>query len=140
LADIRFKNRESFLFKVCKITFRSEFSIGIPWENGMALGQDSRFNLSLPATFYGDQEGVGTVTNLSRAGCQMNSGTQMHPGNELTLHLYIHEGDRPIVVDRTAVRWVNGNEVGLSFVSFQNAEQARLDKFLDAQSGREATT
>jgi hypothetical protein len=106
----------------------------------MAKRQDARFNLRLPATFYGDREGAGTVSHLSKAGCHLSSCTQMQPGNELTLHLYIHERDRPIVVGQTAVPWVNGSEFGLAFISFQNKEQHRLDPFLDARSAREDET
>jgi len=125
-------------------SFEEHFPLGI--SNGASRGDlighmaSPRFHYRLPASYYGDREGVGTVSKLSRFGCRLNSGTQMQPGNELTLHLYIRDGDRPLVIDRTAVRWSNGSEAELLFLFVQNEERDRLSKFLTAQSATKDKT
>lgn len=60
----------------------------------------------------------GTVLDLSLFGCRIRSTTPVNPGSEFTLRIEVPGCQKPIEIERANVRWVRGQECGLSFLAF----------------------
>ena len=95
--------------------------------------QHPRFPSQLPVSFSGNQEGNGTVRNLSLGGCQVNSETQVYAGDYLSLRVQLVAEDSPLTVSAAAVRWSEGEKFGVSFDWLEPDEQTRLARFLKIQ-------
>jgi hypothetical protein len=99
-------------------------------ENGGQRRRATRHSLLLPVEVDG-KKGVKWVTNnLSLGGCRMNGSLAMRRGQHLTLRLHLPGDESPLVVERAAVRWVAGEDVGLEFVSLLSGERDRLQGLL----------
>lgn len=64
--------------------------------------------------------------DLSEKGAKVLSGKGLEPGMQLTLQIHLLPHALPVKVEVAAVRWVNGDEFGLEFVSMQDTERGRL--------------
>lgn len=74
--------------------------------------------------------GDGSVTDLSRNGLCI-SGTALVPaGMELTLFLYLPDGQDPLFVMETRVAWSSGHRFGVTITRMNLREQNRLRYFL----------
>jgi len=60
----------------------------------------------------------GTVLDLSLFGCRIRSTTPVNPGAMFTLRIEVPGCMTPIEIERADVRWVRGQEFGLSFLAF----------------------
>jgi len=90
-----------------------------------------RFPVWFQLTFSGQQvSGVGTVVNLSRQGCAIETITPIPPGE--LFHLRIHEPDgHPLFeIEAAAVLYIvdrkHERTVGVEFVRIQEREMQRL--------------
>ncbi len=93
-----------------------------------------RYQAELPATFEGDHTGIGIVYNLGMGGCKIVSDHEVKNGALLTLHLKIPKQATAITIRAAAVQWILELEFGVEFLEIQKVEQARLERFLDAQA------
>ena len=90
-----------------------------------------RFPVRFQLTYSGKQvSGVGTVVDLSRQGCAIETITTVPPGE--LFHLKIHEPDgQPLLeIEAAAVLYIVGRNyertVGVEFVCIQEREMQRL--------------
>ena len=98
---------------------------------------DLRRHQRFPAHFQGMLSGlkrvewVGTIVNLSTAGCLVEAENQVYSGMHVTLRLDVPGETSPILIERAAVRWSRGREVGVGFITVAPPHQKRLDQFLE---------
>ena len=95
--------------------------------------QHLRYKVEFPATFAGDHAGMGIVYNLGVGGCKMVSHRKVKSGDLLSVHLNVPEQNTPISILAAKVQWVLEHGFGVEFLEIQKVEQARLERFLDAQ-------
>ena len=95
-----------------------------------------RVQVDYPASFSGDEgSGHGTVTNLTIAGCEIESLVQLPIGAGLSLHVQTPEARPPIVISLAIVRWKNGDRFGLEFVRFEGGIKGQLEDMLNQREG-----
>lgn len=64
--------------------------------------------------------------DLSEMGAKVLSGKGIELGMQLTVQIHLLPHALPVKVEVAAVRWVNGDEFGLEFISMQETERGRL--------------
>jgi len=74
--------------------------------------------------------GDGTVTNLSRHGLGIRGNKPVRTGMELTLFLYLPDGQDPLFVTEARVAWTSGHRFGVRITGMNLREQNRLRYFL----------
>ena len=81
-------------------------------------------------TFLTDQnsmsEHMGTILDLSVAGCRVESLVPVQPSAVMELRIYVPDLDWPIMVDEAIVQWVKGRSFGLHFVKTRQGTKDRL--------------
>lgn len=70
--------------------------------------------------------GEGIVVDLSLGGCRVESSRDVRLGTELALRISVPNQVIPLAVDRAVVRWGQGHQFGLCFMSLRPEEQTRL--------------
>jgi DNA-directed RNA polymerase subunit M/transcription elongation factor TFIIS len=91
----------------------------------------ARTPVQVPVKFeYGDDGGEGTLTDLSKDGCTLDSKRRLRPGLLLRVHLPAGQTDAPqtLVTQIASVRSVEGNRAGLKFLAFTPPEQVQLEQ------------
>ncbi len=78
--------------------------------------------------------GDGTVINLSEGGLGIRGNQPVKVGMELTMFLYLPDGNDPLFVLETSVAWTAGSLFGIMFKKLSLREGNRLRSFLRAQS------
>ncbi|MBH0206264.1 MAG: PilZ domain-containing protein [Nitrospira sp.] len=78
--------------------------------------------------------GDGTVIDLSEGGLGIRGNQPVKVGMELTMFLYLPDGDDPLFVLETSVAWTAGSLFGVTFKKLSLREGNRLRSFLRAQS------
>ena len=99
--------------------------------------RERRVLVQYPISFMGNH-GVseGTIFNLSKGGCAIESGTPAQIGAAITLRLYIPALQQPIEVDKAEVTWTAGQDFGVQFRRLRPPEQERLHRHVtDLQQG-----
>ena len=66
------------------------------------------------------------VLDLSENGAKVVSDRGIEYGMQLKLKIYVRPHTLPVTVELATVRWVNGQEFGLEFLSMQAEELGRL--------------
>lgn len=90
-----------------------------------------RIPVQVPVNFdYGDDGGEGTLTDLSKDGCTLDSKRRLRPGLLLRVHLPAgpEQAPRAFVTQIATVRSVDGNRAGLKFLAFTPPEQVHLEQ------------
>jgi len=82
----------------------------------------------------GAMMGDGTVVNISQHGLGIHGNHPVKIGMELSMLLYLPDGDDPLFVLEAAVVWVSGNRFGVEFKKVNLRESNRLRSFLQARS------
>lgn len=77
--------------------------------------------------------GDGTVVDLSKGGLGIRGNYPVPKGMELTLFLYLPDGDDPLFVLESRVAWARGRHFGIEFTKLSLREGNRLRAFLVAQ-------
>jgi hypothetical protein len=87
-----------------------------------------RIKLACRLFFFGDEdfEGEAALLDLSTNGCRAVSTLSLQPGLLLRLSLFLGDHRWPLRIDQAIVRWVEGEEFGLEFVSIRLAQRERL--------------
>lgn len=93
-----------------------------------------RLATRLPATFVDEtgKEASGIITDLSLAGGQLQTRTQVARDASLRLVLHPAGAERPLVIERAIVRSVSPQTVGLQFLLFAPGDRARLSQLVRA--------
>jgi len=74
--------------------------------------------------------GDGTVTDLSCGGLGIRGNCPVKAGMELTLFLYLPDGDDPLFIVEAYVAWTSGRQFGVRFNQLSLREGKRLHTFL----------
>ena len=74
--------------------------------------------------------GDGMVTDLSSTGLGIRGNTPVTPGMELTIFLYLPDGQDPLFVMETRVAWTSGRRFGVEILKMNLRERTRLRYFL----------
>lgn len=87
-----------------------------------------RISLSCRLFFFGDDdfEGEAKVLDVSTNGCSVESSIDVKIGMMLKLSLFLPDFKWPLRVDQAMVRWIEGKQFGLEFISIRLAQRERL--------------
>ena len=77
-------------------------------------------------------EGSGTMRDLSRGGCRIESPVTVVPGFSMELRIHVPELEWPIMIDAARVQWVGGLMFGVAFSRLRETEQQRLEQVIKA--------
>jgi len=80
--------------------------------------------------------GQGIVLELSLVGCRILGSDPVVAGETLNVQLSFPTSTKPLVMERTTVKWVKGLEFGLAFKQLQPREADRLEHLLEALRGK----
>lgn len=78
--------------------------------------------------------GDGTVTDLSPTGLGIRGNASISPGKELTIFLYLPDGQDPLFVMEAKVAWASGHRFGVEILKMNLREHNRLRYFLRANA------
>jgi hypothetical protein len=76
--------------------------------------------------------GDGMVTDLSPTGLGIRGNASVTPGMELTIFLYLPDGQDPLFVMESRVAWTSGRRFGVEILKMNLRERNRLRHFLCA--------
>ena len=76
--------------------------------------------------------GDGMVTDLSPTGLGIRGNASVSQGTELTIFLYLPDGQDPLFVMEAKVAWVSGHRFGVEILKMNLRERNRLRYFLRA--------
>ena len=76
--------------------------------------------------------GDGMVTDLSPKGLGIRGNVSVSLGNELTIFLYLPDGQDPLFVMEAKVAWVSGHRFGVEILKMNLRERNRLRYFLQS--------
>ena len=71
-------------------------------------------------------EHMGTILDLSMAGCRVNAAADVQESWVMELRIFIPDFDWPLIIDEAVVQWVDGNNFGLHFLKMRMGVQDRL--------------
>ncbi len=74
--------------------------------------------------------GDGMVTDLSPTGLGIRGNASVRQGMELTIFLYLPDGQDPLFVMETKVAWTSGRRFGVEILKMNLRERNRLSHFL----------
>ena len=80
--------------------------------------------------------GDGTVLDMSSKGLGISGTVSVQPGLELTLFLYLPDGQDPLFVMETRVAWAKGHRFGVEILKMNLRERNRLRYFLTSNLPR----
>ncbi|HSA60918.1 MAG TPA: PilZ domain-containing protein [Nitrospiraceae bacterium] len=78
--------------------------------------------------------GDGIVVDLSKGGLGIRGNQAVKVGMELTLFLYLPDGEDPLFVLEAGVAWTGGHLFGVEFKKLSLREGNRLHAFLRTQT------
>ncbi len=98
----------------------------------MDLRCEKRFPVHFNSVFTGPKAGdlTGTVLDLSKKGCVIETTSQVYTGMPITLHIDVPDTASPIHIGKAAVRWNLGGKAGVGFFTVAPAEQEKLNQLL----------
>jgi hypothetical protein len=98
----------------------------------MDLRRQQRFLVHFQSVLSGQprSESIGTIMNLSKSGCRAKTDTKVYSGMQVSLRFDVPGEPSPICIDRAAVRWSRGGELGVGFITVAVPDQERLDQLL----------
>ena len=74
--------------------------------------------------------GDGMVTDISPTGLGIRGNASVTPGMELTIFLYLPDGQDPLFVMDAKVAWTSGRRFGVEILKMNLRERNRLRYFL----------
>lgn len=98
----------------------------------MDLRKFQRFPVRLQSVLSGStrNEWTGTLVDLSKGGCRIETNAQVYTGMLISLRLEVTGEESPILIARAGVRWNRPNLVGLGFIVVESPHRERLDRVL----------
>ncbi len=87
-----------------------------------------------------ESEGTGTILDLSRSGCRLESPLLMLPGLSLELRIAVPRLEWALMIDRADVQWADEDRAGLAFVLVRETERQRLTELMTARLAKRADT
>jgi hypothetical protein len=80
-----------------------------------------------------ESEGRGTILDLSRNGCRLESQLLMLPGLSLELRIAVPGLEWALMIDGADVQWADEDRAGLAFVRMRETERQRLSELVTAR-------
>ena len=80
-----------------------------------------------------ESEGMGTILDLSRNGCCLESQLLMLPGLSLELRIAVPGFEWALMIDGADVQWADEDRAGLAFVRMRETERERLSELVAAR-------
>jgi len=74
--------------------------------------------------------GEGTVLNLSRQGCTIETATPTPHGELLFLRVQKTDGQPLFEIEAAVVRFISEKAVGVEFIRIQDREMERLERII----------
>jgi hypothetical protein len=74
--------------------------------------------------------GDGMVTDLSSAGLGIRGNASVKQGMDLTIFLYLPDGQDPLFIMEATVAWASGRRFGVEILKMNLRERNRLSYFL----------
>ncbi|MGQ0665804.1 MAG: PilZ domain-containing protein [Nitrospiraceae bacterium] len=98
----------------------------------MDLRRQQRFQVRFQSVLSGPRNGewTGTIINLSKGGCLIETEGQVFAGMHVSLRLEVPGEAAPLLIERAAVRWNRGRSVGVGFITVASPHKERLDQLL----------
>jgi hypothetical protein len=97
----------------------------------MSLRKFVRYQVQCPVDYVLDgKPGQGTVFNLSRGGCAIETDMFAATDDPVSLQITVSNQPTPIMIELGKVRWATKQEFGVEFMVVENASKRRLDDFL----------
>ena len=98
----------------------------------MDLRRHQRFPVHFHTVLSGPKlnESSGMVINLSEGGACVETDSQVYTGIQIALVLHVPEGETAIRIEKAAVRWSRGRELGVGFITVSPQDKERLGQFL----------
>lgn len=87
-----------------------------------------------------ESEGTGTILDLSKSGCRLESPLLMLPGLSLELRIAVPGLEWALMIDGADVQWVEEDRAGLVFVRIRETERQRLHDVVAARLAKGADT
>lgn len=87
-----------------------------------------RLVVSCRVSFFAAEgfEGEATLLNVSTGGCRLSSSVVVYTGMVLRLSIFLSDHPWPLIVEEAIIRWVDGPEFGLKFLTLRAAQRERL--------------
>lgn len=102
--------------------------------------QFPRLPIEVPAVVDSDlHSGHSTVLDLSQTGAKLSCSRPFTPRDYVSLNLSIPSREPSLRVALAAVRWVQGQTVGIEFIAIPEHDKRRLREFLDNHSDAQTT-
>jgi hypothetical protein len=97
------------------------------------LRRQQRFPVHFQSVLSGQPRGesVGTIMNLSKSGCHVKTDSQFYSGMQVSLRFDVPGETSPVFIERAAVRWNRGDELGVGFITVAPPHKERLDQLLE---------
>ncbi|MDP3090886.1 MAG: PilZ domain-containing protein [Nitrospira sp.] len=94
--------------------------------------QAPRIRLGCRLFFSGENyhEGEGVIVDLSKSGCAAESETAVTVGMVLELTIFLPDYDWQLHLDRSIVRWIQGQTFGLEFQDLRPVHRERLRRLV----------
>jgi len=99
----------------------------------MDLRRYQRFPAKIQSVLSGSarSEWVGTVVNVSKGGCLIETKAKVFAGMQIALRLEMPGETSPILIAKAGVRWNRTNLAGVGFISLESPHRERLDHILE---------
>jgi len=98
----------------------------------MDLRRHQRFPVHFHTVLSGPKliESSGTVINLSEGGCCVDTDSQVYTGIQIAMVLHVPGEETAIHIEKAAVRWSRGRELGVGFITVSPPNKERLSQLL----------
>lgn len=88
------------------------------------------FSALRPPSSSTEQEGDGTVVNLSYRGCQIMTEAAVQVGHDYQLIIQVPALSHPLTIECATVRWADARAFGLKFEVLHPEQEDQLREFL----------
>ena len=120
-----------FHCQFCEHRFTAFARPSPPEEEVEDIRDYERIPVRVPATLaWEGGETEGTVTDLSAAGCSVETPTRIPKETLVGLRLHIAERVPPITIEAAVLRYAGQGMLGFQFLRIQELEKARLRDFV----------
>jgi hypothetical protein len=103
------------------LVFRLEFLVAD--EQTIQRRQHDRYAVTFPVSFSGKAAGRGQAMDLSVLGCAIDADQSVATQVYLKLELSLPDGDTPLEIELAVVRWSHGQQLGMEFIAFGEAQK-----------------
>ena len=98
---------------------------------GFFVRKNQRIKRLVPVRYLGDGIiGEGIIKDLSLSGSYITGNASVSIGAVIALQIFIPGDPKPLLIDRTTVKWVKGSDFGVDFDTSQSQVTERIAKII----------